>query len=64
MKYDFNDGKYTVQEDNGVNFKALRYGLEWRDLTGDGLVLSMLYDYDDLMNKYLELKYRLEGLEK
>lgn len=35
------DGKYVVQHDNGMNFKALRYGEEWRSLTGDGLVLAM-----------------------
>lgn len=64
MKYDFNNGKYTVQEENGTNFKAFRYGEEWRDLTGDGLILSMLYDYDDLMTKYIELEFILEGLEK
>lgn len=64
MKYEFNNGKYTVQEDNGTNFKALRYGEEWRDLTGDSLILSMLYDYDDLMTKYIELEFILKGLQK
>ena len=50
------DGKYTVQHDNGTNFKALRYGQEWRDLTGDGLVLALVQKIEDLEEKvqYLE----------
>jgi hypothetical protein len=36
------DGKYTIiQQDDPYVFKALRNGEEWRDLTGDGLVLQM-----------------------
>jgi len=35
-------GKYTVQHDNGSDFKALRYGEPWRSLTGDGLILSLV----------------------
>lgn len=34
------DGKYTyINDDRGQ--RALRYGEEWRDLTGDGFVLAM-----------------------
>lgn len=35
------DGKYMVIHENGLNFRALRYGEMWRDLTGDGLVLAL-----------------------
>lgn len=39
------DGKYTVVlTNNGGSFRALRYGEEWRDLTGDDMALSMFYE--------------------
>ena len=44
------EGKYTIisPEDNKGNFRALRYGEEWRDLTGDGLVLSLVQHAEEL----------------
>lgn len=43
------NGKYRVIEDlnNGV-FKALRHGEEWRDLTGDKLILSLVNEVERL----------------
>jgi len=41
-KIELYDGKYTVVlVDNGKEFKALRYGEEWRDLAGEGMILAM-----------------------
>jgi hypothetical protein len=46
------DGKYTIQlVDNGISFKVLRYGEEWRDLAGDGLFLAMFQEIQDLKEK-------------
>lgn len=42
------DGKYTVSHNNGVGLKALRNGEEWRELSGDGLVLSMVQRIEEL----------------
>lgn len=43
----FYGGKYTVIfEDEPYSFKALRYDEPWRDLTGEGLVLSMLMEVE------------------
>lgn len=42
------NGKYTVSHDNGVDFKALRYGEPWRSLTGDGLVLALVQHIEAL----------------
>ena len=43
------DGKYTIiYNDNPHEFKALRYGEEWRDLTGDNLVLALVNYISDL----------------
>jgi hypothetical protein len=52
IKESFDNGKYTVifSTVNAPNttFKALRHGEEWRDLTGDGLVLAMLHEVERL----------------
>ena len=41
------EGKYAVKF-TGDSFKATRYGEEWRDLCGDGLILAMLFEIDRL----------------
>jgi translation initiation factor 2B subunit (eIF-2B alpha/beta/delta family) len=53
----FEDGKYTVINNNGV-LKALRYGEEWRDLTGDNLIGAMLSEIErlDAYTKEVEAK--------
>ena len=54
-RIDVYDGKYTViLTDNGKRFRALRYGEEWRDLAGDGLVLAMF-------QRIQELEEQLQG---
>lgn len=45
---DFADGKYTLIHLNGTGLRALRYGEEWRDLVGDGMVLAMLQEVEEL----------------
>jgi hypothetical protein len=54
------DGKYTVTHDNGAGFRALRYGEPWRDLTGDGLVLALVQEIEELREKVkkYESQYR------
>lgn len=50
--YDLNvtvaDGKYTVRAKNGEGLHALRYGEPWRDLVGDGLVLALAQEINEL----------------
>lgn len=46
MKIDL-QGKYTYIFDNGAQ-KALRYGEDWRDLTGDNLVYAMACRIEEL----------------
>ena len=52
MRHDFDDGKYTVIFDTEKNpaLYALRHGEPWpaRDLVGDKMVLSMLFEVDEL----------------
>lgn len=51
MKLDLEDGKYTILSDDG-RMQALRYGEQWRDLTGDNLVGA-------LVSRIEELEYKL-----
>lgn len=45
---DLDDGKYTIQHENGANLRCLRYGQPWRDLTGDKMVLAMADEIERL----------------
>ena len=42
------DGKYTVIQDDAGATRALRYGEEWRDCVGDGLILALAQRVDEL----------------
>ncbi len=53
------DGKYIVSHDNGYNFKALRYGKKWRDLTGDGLILALVHKIEELEDQIEKAKKSL-----
>lgn len=63
-RIDLDDGKYTVIHDNGVNFRALRYGEEWRSLTGDKLVLTMAQEIERLREIEADREVKASNLEK
>ena len=42
------DGKYTIIFEDSGSMRAKRYDEEWRDLTGDGMVLAMLQEIEHL----------------
>jgi predicted HAD superfamily Cof-like phosphohydrolase len=42
------DGKYTIIQANGGGLRALRHGEEWQDLTGNGMVLALAQEVDNL----------------
>lgn len=46
--HNFGDGKYTVIFHESGRMEALRNGEPWQDLTGNGLILAMLQDFDFL----------------
>lgn len=50
------DGKYRVIQDEQGNLKAYRYGEEWRDCTGDGLIYSLASEIDDLREALKEVE--------
>jgi len=45
------DDKYTyIQDDSGS--RALRYGEKWRDCTGDGFILALAQEIEELQTKH------------
>lgn len=48
LRVDVSEGKYTVLQDGTGNVRALRYGEEWRDCRGDGLILALAQEVDIL----------------
>ena len=51
IKVKVDDDKYTVflptEPQDHRNFRALRYGEEWRDLTGDNLIYNLAYELNE-----------------
>ncbi len=45
------DGKYTVIQNASGAVRALRYGEEWRDCCGDGLILALAQEVEELREK-------------
>lgn len=59
----FGEGKYTVIFE-GSDLRAERHGTPWRSLTGDGMVLAMLLDHDDLKSRANKLEVLLTKLQE
>ena len=55
-RIELDDGKYTVVHDSGAGLHALRYGEHWRDMTGDGLVLAMAQEIEDLRRRIVPVQ--------
>ena len=45
------DSKYTVILSREGHLRALRYGQEWRDCVGDGLILTLAQDIETLTER-------------
>lgn len=50
------DGKYTIVFGKNGSLKALRYGKEWQDLTGNGMVLALAQEIQNLKDQINLLK--------
>lgn len=48
------NGKYTVIQNSTGGLRALRHGEEWQDLTGNGMVLALAQEIEDLRATILE----------
>ncbi len=55
-RLELNNGKYTIILNDGplYEFKAFRYGEEWRDLVGDGLILSLVHKIIELESNKMQ----------
>ena len=62
INHTFSNGKYTVIFHDNGKMEALRYGEEWQDLTGSGLILAMLQDYDFLKEQFDLQNQQLDSL--
>lgn len=63
IQHSFSDGKYTVIFNQG-HLSALRNGEAWeRDLVGDQLVASMLFEVDSLKETLAQLEQELQALK-
>lgn len=45
------DGKYRVIQRKNGGLRALRYDEEWRDCCGDGLILALAQEVQELREK-------------
>jgi hypothetical protein len=52
------NGKYTIIQNiqPKYEFKALRYGEEWRNLTGDGMILALCHRIEELEEEIQRMK--------
>jgi ubiquinone biosynthesis protein UbiJ len=55
IRHNVGDNKYTIVFYDDGSIKAFRHGEHWRDLTGDGMVLAMLQEIDDLKEQVSHL---------
>ena len=66
IKVKVDDDKYTVflptEPQDHRNFRALRYGEEWRDLTGDNLIYNLAYELNEARAENARLRDALERL--
>lgn len=63
MIHKFAEGKYTVIFEGG-KLRAERHGTPWRSMTGDGMVLAMLQEVDELKTKVENMACREHDLLK
>lgn len=57
------DGKYTFIQEHSGRCYALRYGDSWRDCTGDGLMLALAQEIEELEIKLQEANKDLKDLQ-
>lgn len=58
------EGKYTVILAENGGLRALRYGQEWRDCCGDGLILALAHEVESLREEVAALKAGVATSEK
>lgn len=62
MNIKLDNGKYEFIVNNNGTMKCLRHGEEWRDLTGDGMVLAMAYEIERLRDELVLAEEKSESI--
>ena len=58
------DGKYTVIQAPTGTTRVLRYGEEWRDVTGDNVIGGLAWELQEARDRIKRLEEVLEGTVK
>lgn len=58
------DGKYTVIQAPTGTTRVLRYGEEWRDVTGDNVIGGLAWELQEARDRIKRLEEALEGTVK
>lgn len=56
VRFKFADGKYEYVREPGFRAHVYRHGEEWRDVTGDGFILSMIQRIEELEESLGEME--------
>ena len=56
VKVSICDGKYTIIQDASGRTSVLRHGEEWRDSTGDNVILGAAYEIQKLQDRIKRLE--------
>jgi hypothetical protein len=57
------DGKYTIIQDRS-GAKVLRYGKEWRDVTGDNVICGAAHEIERLREELAAVTRQRDGLQR
>lgn len=60
------EGKYTIIYDKNSQYpvKCLRYGQDWKDLTGDNLIFYLCNKITELTERLADKEIEIEELEE
>ena len=58
------DGKYTVIQEPTGETRVLRYGEEWRDVTGDNVICGLAWELQESRKRSKRLEEALESIRE
>ena len=58
------DGKYTVIQAPTGTTRVLRYGEEWRDVTGDNVIGGLAWELQEARDRIKRLKEAGDGMHR
>ena len=64
VKVSICDGKYTIIQDASGRTSVLRHGEEWRDSTGDNVILGAAYEIQKLQDRIKRLEEAGDAVQR